>query len=135
MNMINRKQLYTNQTQFEMEESKQNETFYCHSWFKCCIERNKSMVAYLVFCLFYSSICQLYNYPKLWFCNVIVILAIYFRLKTGFLSLVTFYCYTCGSLLFLSLAFLIYSLVLLWIFWTCTWNIQQEWSLFIQLSL
>ncbi len=28
MNMINRKQLYTNQ--LKMEESKQNETFYCY---------------------------------------------------------------------------------------------------------
>ncbi len=27
MNMINRKQLHTNQTWFKMEESKQNETF------------------------------------------------------------------------------------------------------------
>ncbi len=23
-----------------MEESKQNETFYCQSWFKCCTEKN-----------------------------------------------------------------------------------------------
>ncbi len=52
-----------------MEKSKQNETFYCHSWFKCCTEKNLVWQPIFFFCLFYSSICQLYNCQKLWFCN------------------------------------------------------------------
>ncbi len=39
----------------------------------------------------------------------------------------------CRSCLFLSLAFLIYSLVLLSNLWNCTWNMQQRWSLFIHI--
>ncbi len=36
-----------------------------------------------------------------------------------------------GLGLFLSLACLIDSLILLWMLWTCTWNIQQRWSLIV----
>ncbi len=50
-----------------MEESKQNETFYCHCWFKCCTEKNLALQPISFFSLFYSSICQLYNCQKLCF--------------------------------------------------------------------
>ncbi len=43
-----------------------NETFYCHSWFKCCTDENLVWWP-IFFCSFYYSICQIFNCPKLLF--------------------------------------------------------------------
>ncbi len=49
------------------------------------------------------------------------------------------YLYVCGFCLFLSLVFSIYSLVLLWILWTCTtkvkWSIQADVVLFVHIYI
>ncbi len=65
-----------------MEESKQNEKFYCHSLFKCFTEKNSSVVTYLFsanFILVYVSFIIVKNCG---FVMGFVILAIYFWLKT-----------------------------------------------------
>ncbi len=50
-----------------------------------------------------------------------------------YLSCFEFYCYACGSWLFLFPAFLSYSLILFSMLWTSTWIIQQKWSLFVHI--
>ncbi len=50
---------------FKMEESKQNTVI---ADLNVALKKS-SVVTYLSFCLFYSSICQLNNYQTLWFCN------------------------------------------------------------------
>ncbi len=59
-----------------------NETFYCNSWFKCCTENNLAWGP--IFCLLYSTICQLYNCQNCGFVMGFVILTIYFRLENSF---------------------------------------------------
>ncbi len=39
-----------------MEESKQNETFYCHNKFKCCTEKQSSIVTYLFFSAYFIPV-------------------------------------------------------------------------------
>ncbi len=68
-----------------MYENKQNETFYCHRWFKCCTEKNLASWP-----IFFSAYCILVHHAYVSFmivnnCGFVmgfVILAIYFRLKT-----------------------------------------------------
>ncbi len=52
-----------------MEESKQNETFYCHSWFKCCTEKKSSVVTNLFFVAYFISVYVSFIIVKNYFCN------------------------------------------------------------------
>ncbi len=80
MNMISRTQLYTDQTSSRWKNANKMKHFTIIADLNAAQKYIFRMVTYLFFYLFYSSICQLYNCQKLWFCNGI--LAIYFRLKT-----------------------------------------------------
>ncbi len=75
--------------QFKIEESKQNETFYFNSWFKCCTQKNLAwwpifFSAY--FMLVYVSFIIVRNCG---FIIAFVILAIHFWLKTTIFNLKT----------------------------------------------
>ncbi len=73
--MINRKQLYTNQTRSKVE----NEAFYCHSSFKCCAENILHGILSF-FCTYFIPV-YVKNYG---FVMGFVILAIYFQLSNSF---------------------------------------------------
>ncbi len=78
MNMTNIKQLYTNQNSSRWKKVNKMRHFTVTGDLKVAQKKNKQG-DWAFFCLFYSSICQLYN------CGFImgfVILAIYFPLKT-----------------------------------------------------
>ncbi len=66
--MIKIKQLYTNQTSSKWKKINKMRHFTVIADLKVA-QKKSSMVTYLFFCLFYSSICQLCNYQKLLFCN------------------------------------------------------------------
>ncbi len=81
MNMINGKQLYTNQTSSRWKKVNKMRNFTITADLNDRQEKS-SMVTYLVFCLFYSSICQFISVKNCAFVMGFIILAIYFRLKT-----------------------------------------------------
>ncbi len=88
MNMIKRKQLYTNQTSSRWKESKQNETFYSHRWFKCCTETN--LAWWPIFSAYFIPVYDSFIIIKN--CGIViefVILAIYFWLKTTIFNVKT----------------------------------------------
>ncbi len=79
--MINRKQLYTNQTSSRWKKVNKMRHF------TVIVDLNVAKKEIYhgdlsFFCLFYSSICQLYNCKKVWFCNGICNFSNIFRLKT-----------------------------------------------------
>ncbi len=66
--MINRKQLYINQNSSRWKKINKMRHFTVIADLNVA-QKKSSVVTYLVFCLFFSSICQLYNCQNLWFCN------------------------------------------------------------------
>ncbi len=81
INMINRKQLYTNQTSSRWKKVYKDETFYSYSWFKCCTENILVWWPIFFLLLFYSSICQLLKCHKSWICNGICNFSNIFSIK------------------------------------------------------
>ncbi len=65
MNMINRKLLYANQISSRWKKVNKMRHFTVIADLNVA----PSVVTYLFFCLFYSSLCQLYNGQKQCFCN------------------------------------------------------------------
>ncbi len=72
-----------------MEESKQNETFYCHRWFKSCTEQ--SLVWWhIIFSAYFIPVYASFIIVKnCGFVMGFVILAIYFLLKTTIFNVKT----------------------------------------------
>ncbi len=66
--MISIKQLYTNQTSSRWKKVNKLKHVTVIAYLNVA-QTKSSMVTYHFFCLFYSSICQLYDCQKLWFCN------------------------------------------------------------------
>ncbi len=64
-----------------MEDSKQNEKFYCHSLINCCTKKS-NMVTYLFSAYFIPAYVSFIIVKECGFVMGFVILAIYFRLKT-----------------------------------------------------
>ncbi len=87
MNMINSKQLYTNQTSSKWK--KQNETFYCHSWFKCYTEENLAWWPIFFSAYFIPVYVSFIIVKNCGFVMGFVILAIYFQLKTTIFNVKT----------------------------------------------
>ncbi len=81
MNRINRKQLYTKQNNSIWEKVNKMRHFTLIADLNVAQIFFFSMVTYFFFCLFYSSICQLYNCQKLWFYNGICIFSNIFSIK------------------------------------------------------
>ncbi len=68
-----------------MEESKQNETFYYHSWFKCCTEKNLALWAIFFSAYFIPVYVSCIIVKNCGFVMGFVILTIYLGLKLLFL--------------------------------------------------
>ncbi len=85
--MIYRKQLYTNQTSLRWKKVNKMRHFTVIADLNVAQKKKKkksSRVIYCFSCLFYSSICQLYNCPKVWFCNGICNFSNIFSIKNYF---------------------------------------------------
>ncbi len=67
--MINRKQLYTNKTSSRWKKVNKMRYFTVIADLNVAQKNNLAWLPMFFFCLFYSSICQLYNCQNLWFCN------------------------------------------------------------------
>ncbi len=65
-----------------MEESNQTDTFYCHSWFKCCTETNLAWWPISFSAHFITVYVSFIIVKNCGFVMGFVILAIYFQLKT-----------------------------------------------------
>ncbi len=70
MNMINRKQLYSNQASSRWKKVNKMRHFTDIADLNVA-QKHILLGDLFFFCLFYSSIYQLYNGQKQWFCNVI----------------------------------------------------------------
>ncbi len=85
--MINRKQLYTNQTSSRWKKVNKMRHFTVIADLNV-IQKNLILCDLSFFCLFNSNICQLYNCQKLWlyngicnFSNIFLIKSYYFECK------------------------------------------------------
>ncbi len=86
--MINRKQLYSNQTSSRWKKVNKMKYFTVIADLNVA-QKKTSIETYLVVWLLYSSVCQLYNYEKLWFCNGICNFSNIFSIKTTIVNVKT----------------------------------------------